>query len=163
MAAIFQRTFGLAAQMAILLVATIAGALSMRALETSPLAWNYPWSNHVENAAREKGLRTITTDEAHAIATSFSHILLDARKPVDFAAGHLPGALSLPLLEFDATFPEIAPLLTPEQPIVVYCSGEDCDESLKLGEILVKAGYTNVSIFTGGMIAWQAAGYEVQR
>jgi rhodanese-related sulfurtransferase len=54
-------------------------------------------------------------------------------------------------------------LLTPEQPIVVYCSGPECDESLKLGEILITAGYTNIALFAGGMTAWTEAGYEVQR
>lgn len=150
-------------QMAILLAATAAGAFTMRALEEAPLAWTYPWSKHVENSVREKGMRLVELDEAHAIVTTFSHVLIDARKTADYNAGRIPGALSLPLLEFDAAFPGIAPLLTPEQPIVVYCSGEDCDESIKLGDLLIKGGYTNVSLFAGGMIAWKAAGYEVER
>jgi rhodanese-related sulfurtransferase len=158
-----QQRFGVIAQMLVIIAASIAGALAMRALDPHPLKWNYAWGEHVERAAQEKGMRTVTREEAREIATTFSHILLDARKTADFATGHLPGAMSLPLLEFNEKFSEISMLLTPEQPIVVYCSGHECDESLKLGEILINAGYTNIALFAGGMTAWIEAGYEVER
>ncbi|MGA1193263.1 MAG: rhodanese-like domain-containing protein [Kiritimatiellia bacterium] len=151
-------------QMAILLAGSSLAAFALWWQQgENRLALDYTWGDHVEQSAREKGMITASLDEAKIIVDSFSHIVLDARKTVDFEAGHLPGAMSLPLLEFDAAFGGIAPLLTPDQPVMVYCSGKECDESIKLGEILIEAGYTNVTLFAGGMIAWQEAGFEVQR
>lgn len=149
--------------MAVLAFMAFCAAWTMRQLEDAPHPLRYAWSEHVSRSAQEKGMRTVTLEEAREIAITFSHILFDARKPTDFQAGHLPGAMSLSLLDFDALFPSVEPLLTPEQPVLVYCSGEDCDESLKLGEMLIELGYTNLTLFAGGMKAWQEAGYEVER
>ncbi len=149
--------------MLLMLFAAVVAALVMRMLEPDALPWRYAWGDHVERSAREKGMRTADLEAAREIVISFSHIVLDARKSADFASGHLPGAMSLPVLEFDQLFPSLAGLLTADQAILVYCSGEDCDESLKLGEILIGAGYTNITLFAGGMTAWQEAGLEVQR
>jgi len=147
----------------------LAGALASYGLARSgkvdaykPLPLDYAWSRHVETAAGEKGLKLVSLEEARQIAESFSHIILDARKPADYDAGRLPGALSLPLTQFDEKFPGISPLLGGGQPVMVYCSGRECDESIKLGEILIKAGYTNIALFAGGMIEWNAAGYPVE-
>lgn len=150
-------------QMIILLVASVAAAVMMRWLDEDPLPLRYAWSEHVARTAEAKGMRTVTLQEAREIVSAFSHIVLDARKNADYEAGHLPGAMSLPLLDFDAQFPAISGLLMPDQPVMVYCSGYECDESLKLGEILVQSGYTNITLFAGGMSAWQEAGLEVER
>lgn len=150
-------------QMLILLAGSSLAAFGMWFQQEDRLPLNYAWGDHVEQTAQAKGMATATLEEAKIIVDSFSHIVLDARKTSDFEAGHLPGAMSLPLTEFDAAFSGIAPLLTPEQPVMVYCSGKECDESIKLGETLIAAGYTNITLFAGGMIAWQEAGFEAQR
>lgn len=150
-------------QMLILLTGSTLAAFAMWYQQDDRLPLDYAWGDHVEQSAREKGMSTVSLEEARQIVDTFSHIVLDARKTADFEAGHLPGAMSLPLLDFDTAFNAIAPLLTPEQPVMVYCSGKECDESLKLGEILIEAGFTNITLFAGGMIAWQEAGLEVQR
>lgn len=158
-----------AVQMILVAGLALAGAIASYGLARSgkldsykPLPLDYAWSRHVETAASEKGLNLVSLEEAQQIAESFSHIILDARKPADYAAGHLPGAMSLPLNEFDETFPGISPLLGGGQAIMVYCSGRECDESIKLGEILIKAGYTNITLFAGGMIEWKAANLPVE-
>jgi rhodanese-related sulfurtransferase len=159
-----QRGMSTLKQMFILLTGSTLAAFAMWFQQgENRLALDYAWGDHVEQTAREKGMATASLEEAKIIVDTFSHIVLDARKTADFEAGHLPGAMSLPLLEFDAAFSGIAPLLTPDQPVMVYCSGKECDESIKLGEILFEAGYTNITLFAGGIIAWQEAGFEVQR
>lgn len=129
----------------------------------NPLPLDYAWGRHVEATAGAKGLTLVSLEEARQITETFSHIVLDARKPADYNAGRLPGALSLPLTQFDQFFSGVAPLLGGGQPVMVYCSGRECDESIKLGEILIKAGYTNISLFAGGMNDWTKAGYPVER
>jgi rhodanese-related sulfurtransferase len=146
-------------------LASLSGVLAYAAWRTSdtPLALDYAWASHVATAATQTGMRTVALEEAHAIATSFSHLVLDARKPTDFAAGRIPGAMSLPVSDLDNHLPALAGLLTPEQPILVYCSGAECEESLELGRFLIASGYTNIALFAGGMAEWTAAGHPVEQ
>ncbi|MDX1393487.1 MAG: rhodanese-like domain-containing protein [Gemmatimonadota bacterium] len=46
--------------------------------------------------------------------------------------------------------------------IVVYCSGPDCPQSKAAGEKLVSFGFSNVSVFEGGLETWKASGREVE-
>jgi rhodanese-related sulfurtransferase len=89
-------------------------------------------------------------------------LFFDARKPEDFEAGHIAKALNLPAEQFEEQYPKVAPLLTPESPIIVYCDGEECDLSHRLVEQLRPQGYTNVLILSNGWTAWHAAGYPVE-
>ena len=84
---------------------------------------------------------------------------LDARAPADYAAGHISGALNLPAEEFDAHYPQVATLLTPESVIVCYCDGTECDLSKQLSESLHQRGFTNVHILVSGWTSWHGAGY----
>jgi rhodanese-related sulfurtransferase len=81
-------------------------------------------------------------------------LLLDVRTPDEFAAGHAPAAVLLPLGELSARISE----LDPATPIVAICrSGA---RSHSAAEELVGAGYDVVNL-AGGSLAWQAAGFEL--
>ncbi|HMP91220.1 MAG TPA: rhodanese-like domain-containing protein [Kiritimatiellia bacterium] len=150
-------------QMLALAAASVAGVFLARPFYSQPIPWTYAWSNHVVSAAQEKGIHTVTLAEADEISRTFSHVILDARREADYYAGHIPGAMPLPISDLDQHLMEIIPLLSPEQPILVYCSGQDCDESLKLGEVLISHGFTNVHLFAGGMAEWKQAGLPVDQ
>lgn len=80
-------------------------------------------------------------------------ILLDVRTPAEYAEGHIPGSLLIPLqtLEEQASLQ----LTDRDTPIFVYCrSGQ---RSLEAAKILVEQGYTQVYDL-GGIIDWP---YEV--
>lgn len=49
-----------------------------------------------------------------------------------------------------------------DQLIVTYCGGPECPMSQMLADNLAKLGYTNVIRFTGGLMAWEKAGYELE-
>ena len=49
-----------------------------------------------------------------------------------------------------------------EQPIITYCARNDCDEGLDLALFLHQIGYTNVSLFSGGLAEWRAGGGVVE-
>jgi rhodanese-related sulfurtransferase len=88
-------------------------------------------------------------------------LFLDARDPLDFAAGHIGNALNLPAKSFDTTFAAIAPMLTPASELVLYCDGQECDLSHELAQSLRARGYTNLHLLQNGWTAWKEAGFPV--
>lgn len=92
-----------------------------------------------------------------AAASEPNMVILDVREPFEYAEGHVPGAVLMPLSSLEQHLDEV-----PEgSPIYVICrSGNRSEQASK---ILVAGGVRNVVNVDGGMIAWQAAGYPVER
>ena len=92
------------------------------------------------------GYRQISMNEAvKMMKDEKNYIILDARRPDEFAEGHIPGAINIPNEEIGTT--EIAELPDKSQLILVYCrSGRRSKEA---SEKLVKLGYTNIVEFGG--------------
>ena len=95
--------------------------------------------------------RQITMDEAVTMmAQESGYIILDVRRPDEFAAGHIPNAINVPNETIDTA--EIPELPDKDQLIMVYCrSGRRSKEA---SEKLVKLGYTNIVEF-GGILDWK--------
>lgn len=82
---------------------------------------------------------TVSSAAAQALVKDGA-ILLDVRSPGEFAEGHLPGALNVPVQELEATLGSLS--ADRNRPIVVYCrSGV---RSARARAQLLKAGYTKV-------------------
>ena len=101
----------------------------------------------------------ITLEAAHAEWSGGAVVFLDAREPADFAAGHIGNALNLPAQSFAEHFGEIAPLLSPEFEVIVYCDGLECDLSHRLAGELRGRGYAHVRILSNGWTLWRKAGF----
>ena len=97
------------------------------------------------------GYRQISMDEAVAMMKDEkNYIILDVRRPDEYAEGHIPGAINVPNEEIGTA--EIAELPDKSQLILVYCrSGRRSKEA---SEKLVKLGYTNIVEF-GGILDWK--------
>ena len=95
--------------------------------------------------------RQITMDEAVTMMTQETgYIILDVRRPDEFAAGHIPHAINVPNESIGTA--EISELPDKDQLILVYCrSGRRSKEA---SEKLVKLGYTNIVEF-GGILDWK--------
>ncbi len=84
-------------------------------------------------------------------------LLLDVRPQVEYAAGHIPGARSLPLEELEQRLAE----LPEDLPVVAYCRGRYCvfaDQALAL---LAERGRP-VARLEEGVWEWRQAGYPVE-
>ena len=94
--------------------------------------------------------RQVSMDRAMEIMQSESdYIILDVRRPDEYSAGHIPGAINVPNESIGTA--EIPELPNKDQLILVYCrSGRRSKEA---AEKLVKLGYTNVVEF-GGILDW---------
>ena len=95
--------------------------------------------------------RQITMDEAVSMMKEKSgYIILDVRRPDEFALGHIPNAINVPNESIGTS--DIPELPNKEQLILVYCrSGRRSKEA---AEKLVKLGYTNIVEF-GGILDWK--------
>ncbi|MBR6535408.1 MAG: rhodanese-like domain-containing protein [Clostridia bacterium] len=95
--------------------------------------------------------RQITMDEAATMMEQKTgYIILDVRRPDEFAAGHIPNAINVPNESISTN--EITELPDKDQLIMVYCrSGRRSKEA---SEKLVKLGYTNIVEF-GGILDWK--------
>jgi len=83
--------------------------------------------------------------------------VIDVREDWEFAEGHIPGAVLIPL----QSLPERLDEVPRDQPVVVACrSGNRSGQAFRF---LEGEGFDNVSNMTGGMIAWREHGLEVDK
>ncbi|XXF75180.1 rhodanese-like domain-containing protein [Myxococcaceae bacterium GXIMD 01537] len=76
--------------------------------------------------------------EAHRLVEAGT-LLVDVRSPEEFAAGHLPGAVNIPVETLSGRLGELGP---PEKPVAVYCrTGK---RSGRAEQILKEQGYPQV-------------------
>lgn len=95
--------------------------------------------------------REITMDEAvDMMARENGYIILDVRRPDEFAEGHIPNAINVPNETIGTA--EIPQLPRKDQLILVYCrSGRRSKEAAAK---LVQLGYTSIVEF-GGILDWK--------
>ncbi len=82
--------------------------------------------------------------------------VLDVRPADEFALGHLPGAVNIPLRELEARLAE----LDPRHEIVAYCRGPYCVLSYEAVAALRARGFT-IHRLEDGLPEWRAAGLPV--
>ena len=75
--------------------------------------------------------------------------LLDVREPYEWSAGHLEGALHIPLQQVPARLRE----LPSEKEIIVYCRSGG--RSANAQRFLQSNGFPNVRNLLGGIAAWK--------
>ena len=89
-------------------------------------------------------------------------LFVDVREPAFFEEGHIPRAINLPreqILRARTT----RELGDKSRPVIVYCSGEDCEDSKIVAKGLLTMGHLKVSVYTGGWEEWSASGSPVEK
>ncbi len=102
-------------------------------------------------------LEAITIDELRQRIKSHGVVLLDVRPLEEFAAGHIPGARSIPTSELEKRLRE----LPKRSEIIAYCRGPYCvfaDEAVRL---LRSRGYRAARL-DAGLPDWKAQGFPVE-
>jgi len=84
-------------------------------------------------------------------------VVLDVRPTLEFAAGHVPGARSVPLSELDA----FISTLKKDLDVVVYCRGAYCVLAYDAVKALNKKGF-KARRLQEGMLEWRLAGLPVE-
>ena len=84
-------------------------------------------------------------------------LFVDVREQSEYDEIHAPRSTLIPLDQLGARMNEIAKFK--DQPIVVIChSGKRSQEAVKA---LREAGFPQATSVTGGMVAWEKAGFDV--
>lgn len=92
-------------------------------------------------------------------------LVLDARRTKDYAQGHVAGARSFPVWESEQVKESVEGLVAEGRdgrlPIVLYCSGGDCEDSHMLAQMLFGAGFENLLVYRDGFPDWLRRGGAV--
>jgi rhodanese-related sulfurtransferase/DNA-binding HxlR family transcriptional regulator len=84
--------------------------------------------------------------------------VLDVRPPEEFAAGHLPGAINIPIHELEKRLSE----LPKRKEIVAYCRGPYCLMSYDAMQLLRRKGL-KARRLEAGLPEWRHAGLPIER
>ena len=108
------------------------------------------------------GIEIGAVDQARELYDSGGYIFVDARSPEDYEEGHIKGAVSLPVGQFEEKIAAFMEHYPPEASIVTYCSGRTCEDSHHLAEFLLEFGYDKVNVFIDGFPGWEAEGHPIE-
>ncbi|MDQ6970404.1 MAG: rhodanese-like domain-containing protein [Mariprofundus sp.] len=84
-------------------------------------------------------------------------VFLDVRTPGEFADGHVPGAINIPVQVLQERLNEVPK----DKQVYLHC--EAGGRSAKAAKMLLKAGIDNFENMPAGMRGWRDAGYPVQK
>ncbi|MGW4197729.1 rhodanese-like domain-containing protein [Streptomyces sp. NPDC005004] len=102
-------------------------------------------------------LRTLDTDQARARLQDLT--VIDVRTPAEYAGGHLPGALNIPLDRLRNALPELRHAAERGDLLIVCASG---NRSANACRTLAEQGIAAATL-TGGTTAWAVAGHDLHR
>ena len=98
--------------------------------------------------------KEISVDEAYQLFQNDEYIL-DVRQIEEYEAGHIPGSVLIPLDILESRLSEIPK----DNEVVVVCRSGN--RSATGRDILLNAGFPNVTSMAGGMNQWINKGYEI--
>jgi rhodanese-related sulfurtransferase len=107
---------------------------------------------------RRDTLEPIAPEELRRRLNAGDVTLIDVRPGDEFAAGHIPGALSVPVAELAGRLRE----LPKRKEVVAYCRGPYCVLAVTAVELLRARGYRARRLIES-IPAWRARGYPVDR
>ncbi|KUG60077.1 MULTISPECIES: ArsR/SmtB family transcription factor [Kocuria] len=106
--------------------------------------------------AGEAGEREVHRDELLARAEAGELTVLDVRPPEEYAAAHIPGAVSIPLEELSARLAE----LPDGREVVAYCRGAWCVLAHEAVDLLRARG-RRARRLEDGLLEWRLGGLPV--
>lgn len=118
------------------------------------------------------GYQLVSTEDLNKwIGEKKDMIIVDTMPADFFAKNHIPGAVNAELPKTgmaDATDEQKAAFVKAlgndkEKTVVVYCGFVGCARSDVGAVLALEAGFKNVYRVPGGFIAWQEAGYSIEK
>jgi rhodanese-related sulfurtransferase len=105
-----------------------------------------------------EGIELLTKEElSKRIRHKDDLFVLDVRPAEEYAAGHVPGAVSIPVAELKRRLKE----LPKNKEIIAYCRGSFCAFAPEAARYLDRKGY-RTRVLNAGLPDWEAAGLPVE-
>jgi rhodanese-related sulfurtransferase len=98
-------------------------------------------------------MREISQDD-FTTAHAGGAFVVDVREPAEYVAGHVPGAVLIPMGQLASRIAEL-PI---DEPVYVICASGN--RSLAMTSMLIRAGYDAYSV-AGGTGAWSRSGRPI--
>jgi rhodanese-related sulfurtransferase len=92
-------------------------------------------------------------DAARSIAAGEA-VFVDARYAADYGAGHLPGAINVPVTASRETVRLYMQNVRQNVPVIVYCQSKSCPFAKAVATSLLQEGFTSVELLDGGWEEW---------
>lgn len=109
-------------------------------------------ASHLSPAISQSNLmERLTTEQAPPV--------IDVRTPEEYRAGHIPGAINIPLQQFQQRFAELS--VYRDKEVVMYC--ESGMRASRGGSWLESQGFQELRFLDGHMGAWREAGLPTER
>jgi rhodanese-related sulfurtransferase len=99
----------------------------------------------------------LTVQQAKPLLDNAGVFWLDVREQSEYDAGHIPGITLIPTGQVANRLGEIPK----DKPVIVTCRSGN--RSAQVTKLLREQGFTNVHNMEGGIVAWQGAGYPVEK
>ena len=138
----------------ILLLGTICAASLLGIEPSNALAELSATNTPQKNVARK-----VDVNEFERLWKEKKSVVLDVRTDKEFAAGHIPGALHLPI--HSPEFETKLSTLNKERTYLVHCAAGV--RSARACETMSRLGFTNLVDLPSGFRAWEKAGKPVQK
>ena len=109
----------------------------------------------VQKVHRHNFIPKVSEKKVHKLLDNDT-IFIDARYSRDFKAGHLEGAISVPVNSTKKERQTKTTNISKDARIVVYCQSVGCKFAERLAIRLMNDDFSNISIFKGGWAEWTA-------
>lgn len=86
--------------------------------------------------------------------------LIDVRTPAEYEAGHIPGAVNVPLDQLRDQLDDLSSVLRGQDVVLVCRSGQRAGQA---HEALTRAGLGSSAVLAGGIVDWERTGGPINR
>lgn len=100
---------------------------------------------------------TIDVQTTKALQSRNDVVLFDVREPAEYDVGHIGGARLIPLGQVPSRMAEIPK----DKTVILTCRSGN--RSGQVADFLRRQGWKNVHNMAGGIVAWQQAGFPIDK
>lgn len=150
--------------MTVLLISAAVLAAGVNAVHPHGIAWYVP-REALDPPLTERQRAAIVSRDYVLAAIDRGTVIIDAREASEYDKGHIPGSISVPApKEGDPLdLEKVNSYAAADDELIVYCQGQDCQDSRNVFDLITQAGFRNVRLYADGWEDWQKAGLPVEQ
>ena len=142
------------AQTAGFVIAAILIGMFYHFTNNAGLLANATATTSIQKAHQGNFIPKVTEKKVHKLLDTDT-VFIDARYARDYEAGHLEGAISVPVDANDIERKKVTADIAKNARIVMYCQSSGCKYAEIVAIKLIDDGYSNISIYKGGWAEWK--------